>query len=60
MLELKKIVSVTFMKKILKNKKINFKCNYENGLKFLRKRNMRKIVVGKKNLTLYQINLILS
>ena len=34
MLELKKIVSVTFMKKILKNKKINFKCNYENGLKF--------------------------
>ena len=37
------------MKKILKNKKINFKCNYENVLKFLRKRNMRKIVVGKIN-----------
>ena len=37
------------MKKILKNKKINFKCNYENFLKFLRKRNMRKIVVRKVN-----------
>ena len=32
---------------ILKNEKINFKCNFENDLKFLRKRNMHKIVMGQ-------------
>ena len=41
-----------------KNKKINFKCNFENDLKFLRKRGMHKTVVGKINIK--SINLILS
>ena len=32
---------------ILENKKISFKCNLETDLKLLRKRKIRKIVVGQ-------------
>ena len=35
------------LEKISRNKKINFKFNSENTLKFLRKRNVCKIVVGQ-------------
>ena len=35
------------LEKISKNKKINFKSNSENNLKFLRKRNVYKIVMGQ-------------
>ena len=38
------------LKKICKGDKINIKCNFENDLKFLRKKNMHKIVVGKINI----------
>ena len=36
--------------KILENNKANFKCNFENDLKHLRKKNMHKIVVGQLNI----------
>ena len=37
-------------KKISENDKTNFKCNFENDLKILRKKNMHKIVVGQINI----------
>ena len=35
--------------KISENDKSNFKCNFENGFKNLRKKNMHKIAVGQMN-----------
>ena len=38
------------LEKISENDKTNFKCNFENDLKFLRKKKMHKIVVGQINI----------
>ena len=38
------------LEKFLENDKTNFKCNFENDLKFLRRKNMHKIVVGQINI----------
>ena len=49
-----------YFEKISENKEINFKCSFDNDLKFLKKRNIHKIVVGQINIKLQEINLILS
>ena len=38
------------LEKISENDKTNIKCNFENALKFLKKENMLKIVVGQINI----------
>ena len=58
MLGEKKKLSVTVLKtaknapfeKISENDRTNFKCNFENDLKNLRKKNMHKIVMGQINI----------
>ena len=55
MLELKKILSITFLKteknasseNISKTKKINLKCNFVNDLKILRKKTNIKLLRNK-------------